>query len=47
MIARAPFRPWLNAVARYKWIDRLRSMGRARTDVLDDDIAVGDHESRC
>ena len=40
-----PFRPWLNAVARYKWIDRLRSMGRARTDVLDDDIAVGDHEN--
>jgi RNA polymerase sigma-70 factor (ECF subfamily) len=39
-----PFRPWLNAVARYKWIDRLRSMGRSRTEALDDDVAVDDHE---
>lgn len=40
-----PFRPWLAAIARYKWIDRLRVMGRNTTDALDDDVAVGDHES--
>ncbi|MEK7454916.1 sigma-70 family RNA polymerase sigma factor [Sphingomonas sp. VNH70] len=40
-----PFKPWLVAVARYKWIDRLRSMGRATTEELPDDIAVEDHES--
>jgi RNA polymerase sigma factor (sigma-70 family) len=39
-----PFRPWLAAVARYKWIDRLRAMSRERTDALPDDIATGDHE---
>ncbi len=38
-----PFRPWLAAVARYKWIDRLRAMGRERTDALLDDVAIGDH----
>lgn len=41
-----PFRPWLAAVARYKWIDRLRAMKRDTTDELgDDDVAVGDHEA--
>lgn len=40
-----PFKPWLVAVARYKWIDRLRSMTRSRTDLLDDEVAVGDHEA--
>lgn len=40
-----PFRPWLMAVARYKWIDRLRSMSRSRTEELPDEIAVEDHES--
>ena len=40
-----PFRPWLAAVARYKWIDRLRAMGRRATEALPDDLAVGDHES--
>jgi RNA polymerase sigma-70 factor (ECF subfamily) len=40
-----PFRPWLAAVARYKWIDRLRAMGRERTDELPDTIGVEDHES--
>jgi RNA polymerase sigma factor (sigma-70 family) len=39
-----PFRPWLAAVARHKWIDRLRAMARERTDSLPDDIATGDHE---
>jgi RNA polymerase sigma-70 factor (ECF subfamily) len=40
-----PFKPWLIAVARYKWIDRLRSMGRSRTEELPEEIAVQDHES--
>ncbi|OQW74812.1 MAG: RNA polymerase subunit sigma-24 [Proteobacteria bacterium ST_bin13] len=40
-----PFKPWLMAVARYKWIDRLRSMGRSATEELPDDIAIEDHES--
>ena len=40
-----PFKPWLVAGARYKWIDRLRAMGRATTEELPDDIAVEDHES--
>jgi RNA polymerase sigma-70 factor (ECF subfamily) len=39
-----PFRPWLAAIARHKWIDRLRAMGRERTDALPDDVAVPDHE---
>lgn len=39
------FGPWLAAVARHKWIDRLRSMGRNQTDALNEDIAVPDHES--
>jgi RNA polymerase sigma factor (sigma-70 family) len=40
-----PFKPWLMAVARYKWIDRLRSMSRSRTEELPEEIAVEDHES--
>jgi RNA polymerase sigma-70 factor (ECF subfamily) len=40
-----PFRPWLAAVARYKWIDRLRAMGRERSDELPDTIGVEGHES--
>ena len=40
-----PFRPWLAAVARHKWIDRLRAMGRDRTDALPDTIGVEGHES--
>ena len=41
-----PFRPWLAAVARYRWIDRLRAMARDTTDALGDhEIAVADHET--
>lgn len=40
-----PFGPWLAAVARHKWIDRLRAMRAAAAESLTDDIAVGDHES--
>jgi RNA polymerase sigma-70 factor (ECF subfamily) len=41
------FAPWLAAIARYKWIDRLRTMTVHRTEPLDDDIPdylqIGDH----
>ena len=40
-----PFKPWLAAVARYKWIDRLRAIGRSATEELIDEIPVEDHEN--
>jgi len=39
-----PFKPWLVAIARYKWIDRLRAMARQLETELTDTLAVGDHE---
>jgi RNA polymerase sigma factor (sigma-70 family) len=38
-----PFEPWLAAIARYKWIDRLRTMKSAPTEELSEDIPVADH----
>ena len=38
-----PFGPWLAAIARYKWIDRLRAMKSGRTEMLTDEFAVADH----
>ncbi len=38
-----PFEPWLAAIARYKWIDRLRSLKSSTTEMLSEDVAVGDH----
>jgi RNA polymerase sigma-70 factor (ECF subfamily) len=38
-----PFEPWLGAIARYKWIDRLRAMKSAPTEALTEDIPVVDH----
>lgn len=35
-----PFGPWLAAIARYKWIDRLRSMKARRTEMLPEGDAV-------
>ena len=40
-----PFRPWLRAIARYKWVDRLRAMSRHPSEILTDDVSTGDHES--
>ena len=43
-----PFRAWLAGIARYKWIDRLRAMGRQHTVSINDDIfepSVEGHES--
>ena len=38
-----PFGPWLAAIARYKWIDRLRSLKAETIELLDDTVAVPDH----
>ncbi len=38
-----PFGPWLAAIARYKWIDRLRALKSQATEPLDENIAVADH----
>ena len=40
-----PIGPWIAAIARYKWIDRLREMKRTRTVELPDDVAIEDHGS--
>ncbi len=38
-----PFGPWLAAIARYKWIDRLRAMKTASWEEISDDLPVLDH----
>jgi RNA polymerase sigma factor (sigma-70 family) len=38
-----PFGPWLAAIARYKWIDRLRAMKDSLTEELPEDLAIRDH----
>ena len=38
-----PFGPWLAAIARYKWIDQLRSLKAEAVEPLDEDIGVPDH----
>lgn len=40
-----PFGPWLAGVARYKWIDRLRSASRHAADELPDTLSTPDHET--
>ncbi len=39
-----PFGPWLAAIARYKWIDRLRSLKADAAEPLDENIGIPDHE---
>jgi RNA polymerase sigma factor (sigma-70 family) len=39
-----PFGPWLAAIARYKWIDRLRSIKAEASEALDENMGVPDHE---
>jgi RNA polymerase sigma factor (sigma-70 family) len=38
-----PFGPWLSGIARYKWIDRLRSLKAEASEPLDDTMGVPDH----
>lgn len=40
-----PFAPWFVAIARYKWLDRLRKHYRAEEVELEDQATVGGHES--
>ena len=37
------FEPWLAAIARYKWIDRLRALSARPTEALSDALTVPDH----
>ena len=37
------FGPWVTAIARYKWIDRVRDASRFAAQALDDDIPIEDH----
>jgi RNA polymerase sigma factor (sigma-70 family) len=39
-----PFGAWLAAIARYKWIDALRSLENSPKETLEDDVAVPGHE---
>jgi RNA polymerase sigma-70 factor (ECF subfamily) len=40
-----PLGPWLAAIAKRKWIDQLRSLGRRPTEELSMDLSIGDHEA--
>jgi len=42
---RYPFKPWLAAIAKRKWIDQLRGLGRRPTEALHEDLSIGDHEA--
>ncbi len=39
-----PFLPWLAAIARYRWVDRLRQTYRHQAKTLDFDISEESHE---
>jgi RNA polymerase sigma-70 factor (ECF subfamily) len=39
-----PFGAWVTAIARYKWVDRVRDASRYSALALDEDIAIEDHE---
>lgn len=40
-----PLGPWLAAIAKRKWIDQLRSLGRRPSEELPENLSVGDHET--
>jgi RNA polymerase sigma factor (sigma-70 family) len=42
---RYPLRPWLAAIAKRKWIDQLRSLGRRGAGALTEEPSVDDHGS--
>jgi RNA polymerase sigma factor (sigma-70 family) len=42
--ASRPFLPWLAAIARYRWVDRLRQSYRHAASTLPDEIAQESHE---
>jgi RNA polymerase sigma-70 factor (ECF subfamily) len=40
-----PLGPWLAAIAKHKWVDQLRSLGRRPTEQLSENLSIGDHET--
>jgi RNA polymerase sigma-70 factor (ECF subfamily) len=42
---RYPMGVWLAAIAKHKWIDQLRGIGRRPTEELPEHLSVGDHEA--
>jgi RNA polymerase sigma-70 factor (ECF subfamily) len=42
---RYPLGVWLAAIAKRKWVDQLRIIGRRPTEELPEGLAVGDHEA--
>uniref|UniRef100_UPI0035CBBE9C sigma-70 family RNA polymerase sigma factor n=1 Tax=uncultured Sphingomonas sp. TaxID=158754 RepID=UPI0035CBBE9C len=42
---RYPLAPWLAAIAKRKWIDQLRSLGRRPNAALSENLSVDDHEA--
>ena len=40
-----PFGPWLAAIAKHKWVDQLRSLGRRPKEALPEDLSVAGHEA--
>ena len=39
-----PFLPWLAAIARYRWVDRLRQTYKHQSQMLDFDVGIDSHE---
>jgi RNA polymerase sigma factor (sigma-70 family) len=39
-----PYLPWLAAIARFRWVDRLRKTYRNATDEIPEDIGIDSHE---
>ncbi len=39
-----PFLPWLAAIARYRWVDKLRLTYRYAASSLDEDVSIASHE---
>jgi RNA polymerase sigma-70 factor (ECF subfamily) len=40
-----PLGPWLAAIAKHKWVDQLRSLGRRPTEQLSENLSIADHET--
>lgn len=40
-----PFGPWLAGIARRKWIDALRNLGRQQTEPFPEHLSVADHRT--
>jgi RNA polymerase sigma-70 factor (ECF subfamily) len=43
-VASRPFGAWVTAIARYKWVDRVRDASRFSAVSLDEEVPIEDHE---